>query len=57
MLEFCEFVDQWLKERYYKILIAVLDRGELDLGQMEINDDMQADEKLFATKKIVAAAH
>ena len=24
MLEFCEYVDQWLKERYYKILVAIL---------------------------------
>ena len=56
MLEFCQQVDQFLRERYYKILVAVLDRGELDLGQMEINSDDQYDAKLFANKKTLAAA-
>ena len=41
MLEFCDYVDQFSKERYYKILVAVLDRGELDLGQMEIKEEMK----------------
>jgi len=47
MLEFCEYVDQWLKERYYKILTAILDRGELGLSQMEIDEEHQKDKKLF----------
>ena len=58
MLEFCDYVDQWHKALYYAILVAVLDRGELDLGQMEINKDMQQqDPKLFANKKTMAAAY
>ena len=56
MLEFCEYVDQWHKERYYKILVAVLDRGELGLSQMEIDEDHQRDSKIFENKKTVAAA-
>ena len=47
MLDFCELVNEWMKERYYKILIAILDRGELDLEQLQITTDMLNDKKLL----------
>jgi len=57
MLEFCDFVNQFLKEPYYKILVKVLERGELDLGQMLFEKDEQVNTKLYANKKALTAAY
>ena len=37
MLEFCDFVNQFLREKYYQILVTVLQRNELDLGHLFID--------------------
>ena len=36
VLKFCDYVNDLLKENYYKMLTAILKRGELELGQMAI---------------------
>jgi len=57
MLEFCDFVNQFMRERYYMILVAILERGELDLGQMKFERSVFANKKLLANKKQLAAAY
>ena len=34
LLEFCDYINEFVRERYYKLLTLVLKRSELDLGQM-----------------------
>ena len=36
VLKFCDYVNDLLKENYYKMLTAILKRGELELGQMAV---------------------
>ena len=36
VLEHCDYVNELLKENYYKMLTAILKRGELELGQMAV---------------------
>ena len=36
ILQFCDYVNDVIKEYYYKILTAILQRGELELGQMMV---------------------
>ena len=57
ILEFCEFVNQYLKEYYFKVLVAILDRGELDLGQMIFEKDELSNKKLLQNKKALAGAY
>ena len=57
MLEFCDFVNQFVKEEYYKILVSILQRGELDLGQMLFEKDDQINKKLLINKKALTAAY
>lgn len=57
MLEFCDYVDQFLRVEYYGILCAVLERGELDIGQMQVEKDSLSNKSLFANKKKLLGAH
>ena len=34
MLMFCVQVNQFLREKYFEILVSILNRSELDLAQM-----------------------
>ena len=47
MLDFSEYVNQFLRKKYYKILSTLLDRGELDLGQIMIESEGSLDKKLL----------
>ena len=49
LLEFCDFVNEFATERYYKILEELLRRAELDLAQIKIEDIMN---KSTASKKL-----
>ena len=53
-LEFCEWVSEILRESYYNILILVLQRNELDLGQMGFLDDSKIPDKVMKAKLQVA---
>lgn len=56
MLEFCDYVNQFARVKYYAILVAVLDRNELDLGQMMFENPQEYSKKHMAQKKEITAA-
>lgn len=55
MLEFCDYASDFLRESYYQILILVLKRSELDLGQIGFISDKKLPDKVLKAK-IAAAA-
>ena len=57
MLHFCEFVNEFMKERYYKILKSLLFRGELDLAQMKFQPEDEQNLKHMQAKRKLASAY
>ena len=57
MLEFCDFVNQFLREIYYQILVTVLQRNELDLDHLLISPEDQKKKKNLASKKALVTAY
>ena len=55
MLEFTDWVSDFLRENYYKILILVLQRSEFDLSQMGFMSDTKLPDKVLKAKISVAA--
>ena len=55
ILEFCDWVSDFLREIYYKIIILILNRSELDLGQIGFLEDNKIPEKILKTKIQVAS--
>ena len=56
MLMFCVQVNQFLREKYFEILVSILNRGELDLAQMMFEKEDVSNKKLLANKKALASA-
>lgn len=57
MLEFSDYVNQFLKEKYYGVLTAILFRSELDLGQMMFEKQGSMSQKMLVAKKKLAAEY
>ena len=55
MLEFCDYASDFLRENYYKILILVLKRSELDLGSVGFITNKKLPDKVLKIKISVAA--
>ena len=49
-------MNQFLREKYFEILVSVLNRSELDLAQMMFEKDDVSSKKLMANKKALASA-
>ena len=45
-LEFCDYANDVLRESYYKIIILILKRSELDLGSLGFISNKKLPEKL-----------
>ena len=56
MLMFCVQVNQFLREKYFEILVSILNRSELDLAQMMFEKEDVSNKKLLANKKALASA-
>jgi hypothetical protein len=49
LLQFCDFVSEILREKYYEMMTLLLERGELDLSQLQVG--ITADMSVKQAKK------